>query len=34
MGDTYANDAADEVLFWMAGEGRMGRKVEIGLLHL
>ncbi|MDG4649705.1 3-hydroxyacyl-CoA dehydrogenase NAD-binding domain-containing protein [Roseibacterium sp. SDUM158017] len=30
MGDAYPDDAVDEVLFWMAGEGRMGRKSNAG----
>ncbi|OUD09072.1 3-hydroxyacyl-CoA dehydrogenase [Marivivens niveibacter] len=30
MGDAYPNDAVDEVLFWMADEGRMGRKAAAG----
>jgi 3-hydroxyacyl-CoA dehydrogenase/enoyl-CoA hydratase/3-hydroxybutyryl-CoA epimerase len=30
MGDAYPDDAVDEVLFWMADEGRMGRKSNAG----
>jgi 3-hydroxyacyl-CoA dehydrogenase/enoyl-CoA hydratase/3-hydroxybutyryl-CoA epimerase len=30
MGAAYADDAVDAVLFWMAGEGRMGRKSKAG----
>ena len=30
MGDAYPDDAVDEVLFWMAGLGRMGRKSSSG----
>ncbi|MCG6884397.1 MAG: enoyl-CoA hydratase/isomerase family protein [Silicimonas sp.] len=30
MGAAYRDDAVDEVLFWMAGEGRMGRKARAG----
>lgn len=30
MGDAYPDGAVDEVLFWMAGEGRMGRKSKAG----
>ena len=30
MGDAYPDDAVDEVLFWMADEGRMGRKSKSG----
>jgi 3-hydroxyacyl-CoA dehydrogenase/enoyl-CoA hydratase/3-hydroxybutyryl-CoA epimerase len=30
MGDAYPDDAVDEVLFWMADEGRMGRKANAG----
>ncbi|MEQ9038075.1 MAG: 3-hydroxyacyl-CoA dehydrogenase NAD-binding domain-containing protein [Silicimonas sp.] len=30
MGDAYPDDAVDEVLFWMAGEGRLGRKSKAG----
>jgi 3-hydroxyacyl-CoA dehydrogenase/enoyl-CoA hydratase/3-hydroxybutyryl-CoA epimerase len=30
MGDAYPDAAVDEVLFWMAGEGRMGRKSAAG----
>ncbi|HHL20287.1 MAG TPA: 3-hydroxyacyl-CoA dehydrogenase, partial [Aliiroseovarius sp.] len=30
MGDAYPDDAVDEVLFWMAGQGRMGRKAKAG----
>ncbi len=30
MGDAYPDDAVDEVIFWMAGEGRMGRKAGMG----
>ncbi len=30
MGDAYPNEAVDEVLFWMAGEGRLGRKANAG----
>ena len=29
MGDTY-DDACDEILFWMADEGRLGRKANAG----
>ncbi len=30
MGDAYPDDAVDEVLFWMADEGRLGRKSNSG----
>jgi 3-hydroxyacyl-CoA dehydrogenase/enoyl-CoA hydratase/3-hydroxybutyryl-CoA epimerase len=30
MGDAYPNEAVDEVLFWMADEGRLGRKANAG----
>ncbi|MDM7457970.1 MAG: 3-hydroxyacyl-CoA dehydrogenase, partial [Paracoccus sp. (in: a-proteobacteria)] len=30
MGDAYPDDAVDEVLFWMADQGRMGRKANAG----
>ncbi len=30
MGDAYPDDAVDEVIFWMAGQGRMGRKAKAG----
>jgi len=30
MGDAYPDAAVDEVVFWMAGEGRMGRKAKAG----
>jgi 3-hydroxyacyl-CoA dehydrogenase/enoyl-CoA hydratase/3-hydroxybutyryl-CoA epimerase len=30
MGAAYPDDAVDAVLFWMAGEGRMGRKAKAG----
>ncbi|MEM9249292.1 MAG: 3-hydroxyacyl-CoA dehydrogenase NAD-binding domain-containing protein, partial [Pseudomonadota bacterium] len=30
MGDAYANDEVDEVLFWMADAGRLGRKANSG----
>lgn len=30
MGEAYADDAVDDVLFWMADEGRMGRKAKAG----
>ncbi len=30
MGDAYPDDAVDEVIFWMEGEGRMGRKAKAG----
>ncbi len=30
MGTAYPDDAVDEVLFWMAGQGRMGRKSRSG----
>jgi 3-hydroxyacyl-CoA dehydrogenase/enoyl-CoA hydratase/3-hydroxybutyryl-CoA epimerase len=30
MGDDYPDEAVDEVLFWMADEGRMGRKAKAG----
>ena len=30
MGDAYPDDAVDEVLFWMADEGRLGRKSNAG----
>ncbi len=30
MGDAYPDDAVDEVLFWMEGEGRLGRKAKAG----
>ncbi|RMC34888.1 3-hydroxyacyl-CoA dehydrogenase NAD-binding domain-containing protein [Paracoccus alkanivorans] len=30
MGDAYPDGAVDEVLFWMADEGRLGRKANAG----
>ncbi|MBH1974212.1 MAG: enoyl-CoA hydratase/isomerase family protein [Rhodobacteraceae bacterium] len=30
MGDAYPDGAVDEVLFWMAGQGRMGKKSNSG----
>ncbi|MDJ0640264.1 MAG: 3-hydroxyacyl-CoA dehydrogenase NAD-binding domain-containing protein [Paracoccaceae bacterium] len=30
MGDAYPDDAVDEVIFWMADQGRMGRKANAG----
>lgn len=30
MGDDYLNEEVDEVLFWMEGEGRLGRKSNAG----
>jgi len=30
MGDAYPNEEVDEVLFWMADEGRLGRKANAG----
>jgi 3-hydroxyacyl-CoA dehydrogenase/enoyl-CoA hydratase/3-hydroxybutyryl-CoA epimerase len=30
MGDDYPDDAVDEVIFWMEGEGRLGRKSNAG----
>ncbi|PWE32325.1 3-hydroxyacyl-CoA dehydrogenase [Maritimibacter sp. 55A14] len=30
MGDAYPDEAVDEVLFWMADEGRLGRKAQAG----
>ncbi|PWE50000.1 3-hydroxyacyl-CoA dehydrogenase [Thioclava sp. NG1] len=30
MGDAYPDEAVDDVLFWMADEGRMGRKSNAG----
>ncbi len=30
MGDAYPDDAVDEVVFWMADQGRMGRKAAAG----
>ncbi len=30
MGDAYPDDAVDEVLFWLADEGRLGRKSRAG----
>ncbi len=30
MGEAYPDDAVDEVLFWMAGQDRMGRKAKAG----
>ncbi|MEH6834632.1 MULTISPECIES: 3-hydroxyacyl-CoA dehydrogenase NAD-binding domain-containing protein [Falsihalocynthiibacter] len=30
MGDAYPNEAVDPVLFWMADEGRLGRKANAG----
>ena len=30
MGEAYPDDAVDEVLFWMADQGRMGRKSKSG----
>lgn len=30
MGDDYPDEAVDEVIFWMEGEGRLGRKSSAG----
>ncbi|MDE9450979.1 enoyl-CoA hydratase/isomerase family protein [Aliiroseovarius sp. Z3] len=30
MGDAYPDDAVDDIIFWMADEGRMGRKSNAG----
>jgi len=30
MGDAYPDGAVDEVIFWMEGQGRMGRKASAG----
>jgi 3-hydroxyacyl-CoA dehydrogenase/enoyl-CoA hydratase/3-hydroxybutyryl-CoA epimerase len=30
MGDAYPDGAVDEVIFWMEGEGRLGRKAKAG----
>jgi 3-hydroxyacyl-CoA dehydrogenase/enoyl-CoA hydratase/3-hydroxybutyryl-CoA epimerase len=30
MGDAYPDGAVDEVLFWMAGQGRLGKKANAG----
>ena len=30
MGDAYPDEAVDEVIFWMEGEGRLGRKSAAG----
>ena len=30
MGDAYPDDAVDAVIFWMEGEGRLGRKAKAG----
>ena len=30
MGDAYPDGAVDEVIFWMAEEGRLGRKANAG----
>ena len=30
MGDAYPDDAVDEVIFWMEGQGRLGRKSSAG----
>ncbi|WP_372891662.1 3-hydroxyacyl-CoA dehydrogenase NAD-binding domain-containing protein [Rhodosalinus sp.] len=30
LGEAYPDDAVDEVLFWMADEGRLGRKANAG----
>ncbi|SMX46172.1 3-hydroxyacyl-CoA dehydrogenase NAD-binding domain-containing protein [Maliponia aquimaris] len=30
MGDAYPDGAVDEVIFWMEGEGRLGRKARAG----
>ncbi|PRX35363.1 3-hydroxyacyl-CoA dehydrogenase / enoyl-CoA hydratase / 3-hydroxybutyryl-CoA epimerase [Meinhardsimonia xiamenensis] len=30
MGEDYPDDAVDEVLFWMADQGRLGRKAKAG----
>ncbi|MGB3752517.1 MAG: FAD-dependent oxidoreductase, partial [Parerythrobacter sp.] len=30
MGDAYPDDDVDAVVFWMAGQGRMGRKAKAG----
>ena len=33
MGDAYPDDAVDEIIFWMADEGRMGRKANAGFYN-
>ncbi|MEQ8902985.1 MAG: 3-hydroxyacyl-CoA dehydrogenase NAD-binding domain-containing protein [Roseovarius sp.] len=33
MGDTYPDAAVDEVIFWMEGEGRLGRKANAGFFE-
>jgi 3-hydroxyacyl-CoA dehydrogenase / enoyl-CoA hydratase / 3-hydroxybutyryl-CoA epimerase len=33
MGDAYPDGAVDEVLFWMADEGRLGRKSKAGFYN-
>ncbi|MFP1643964.1 3-hydroxyacyl-CoA dehydrogenase NAD-binding domain-containing protein [Pontitalea aquivivens] len=30
MGDAYPDDAVDQVLFWMADQGRLGKKADAG----
>lgn len=30
MGDAYPDGAVDEVIFWLAGQGRLGRKAKAG----
>ena len=30
MGNAYPDGAVDEVIFWMEGQGRMGRKAKAG----
>ena len=34
MGDDYPDEAVDEVLFWMADEGRLGQEIQCRLLRL
>jgi 3-hydroxyacyl-CoA dehydrogenase/enoyl-CoA hydratase/3-hydroxybutyryl-CoA epimerase len=33
MGDDYPDAAVDEVIFWMEGEGRLGRKANAGFFE-
>jgi 3-hydroxyacyl-CoA dehydrogenase / enoyl-CoA hydratase / 3-hydroxybutyryl-CoA epimerase len=33
MGDAYPDAAVDEVIFWMEGEGRLGRKANAGFFE-
>ncbi|MDA3858765.1 MAG: 3-hydroxyacyl-CoA dehydrogenase NAD-binding domain-containing protein [Roseovarius sp.] len=33
MGDDYPDEAVDEIIFWMEGEGRLGRKSNAGFFE-